>query len=1623
MVDLVRNLGGTVGFGENILNRNDDGSTGPIDITGVFGGPLDFFGVEVSEVFVNNNGNITLNGPLGTFTPSQITGGSIPGIFAYFADVDTGNGSNLSQTPGGTSQGTNLVYYDLDTVNNVFTVTYDDVGFFSGNNSLQNAFQIRLIGTGDGNFDIEFRYEDINWTTGNASGGTNGLGGTVARAGYTAGTGEPGSFFELSQSGVQEAMLALEDTPGNTGIDGLYRFSVTDGSIAPVINITGPAAQFEGSNPPATTPFTFTVSRTGSVSGDLDLNYRVDPFGFFVDPAEANDIDGANLNPADPFLTGTVTIPDGFATATFTVDVLHDTRIENDEWFIVTLTDEFEAGPETPGDLDVVLARTDGGTAGFGDKVLLNDDDGTFSDSGETFDNLVTASTDVKLAFFNDDEFLDAIITGRSEGGNSTRVWFGQGDGTFTDSGETYADGEGVAVGEVTGDAFIDAVIVPDSGNLIVLENNGSGIFTPVNGDFIQPAVTAGTDIALGNFDDDDDLEAIVTQSGDNPNLFLENDGTGQYSLDDTFGPSESFHVEIGLINGDDQVDAITADGADGVRAWNGLDGSLFGGSPFGAPGEGFSANAVALGFLNDDAFLDVFVGYGGAADEQAAGNANNVFFGNGDGTFTDSDQSLGLDHTLDVALGDLDGDGDIDAFVANGNGTGMADRVWLNDGDGFFTESEEAYHLNSGTSEGVDLGDLDLDTRPGAPAPTFGNRSDVGIILDDDGLPPPPPRGREADIFGDPHLVTLDGLGYSFQAAGEFILTRATSGDPLEIQVRTEPLGDVVSINTAVATQIGDVRVTIDATADQPLRLNGQVVTFEEGQTSVVAGDGSVFRNGDVFTIVYETGEQLKVTLYDSGRLDICLALSEDRADGSFEGLLGNLDGDTTNDLALSDGTVLTQPVDFDELYGAFADGWRITQEESLFDYEEGQSTDTFQITDFPTQVISVDDLPEDLVAEAEALLDDAGVTDPILRDQAIVDIVLTGDASFAEGAANLAADPEVQTDPANTPAAVPIIGISADSNSQPEGNAGTTEFTFTVYRIGDTEGALEVDFEVTGSGIDPANAADFDGDLPSGSVAFADGEDATTITVEVSGDDVAEFDEGFTVSITTDAEGVLVAAGQASSIIENDDGTPESVFSIELIDEPNPGAPGDDGLFTFNVIRRGSTLEEDSVDVGFSTTVLNSGGTEIEEPLTVSFGIGQTVQTVDVAIEDTETDTVTATLANPVGGTIDPDDGSAEGTAIPFAGFLAPEVGEVEFSVTSITAPVVATEGTGADTPRVIRITRTGETNVAASVVYTISGGSGDNPASPSDFAGVGFPTGTVNFAAGQTVADVTVFVSGDSNVEEDETFLVTLSDATAQGVTAAAGEGLEGTIVNDDPFNADGTADKDRLDLAGGIDRIDGGPGNDRLEGGAGDDIILGSGGRDRLNGGNDNDLLSGGEDRDKLFGGNGNDLLDGGTGRDKLEGGAGNDLLNGGNDKDKLRGGEGDDTLNGGNGRDNLRGEEGNDSLSGDGDRDKLRGGDGDDTLDGGADRDKLRGDAGADTFIYEEGDGRDKIKDFNVAEDILDLSGVDGLETLADLEAALIKDRGKARFDFGDGDLLVVNGLNVDDLAEANIILN
>jgi hypothetical protein len=70
----------------------------------------------------------------------------------------------------------------------------------------------------------------------------------------------------------------------------------------------------------------------------------------------------------------------------------------------------------------------------------------------------------------------------------------------------------------------------------------------------------------------------------------------------------------------------------------------------------------------------------------------------------------LGSARSRDVSLGDLDVDGDLDAFVANGVRGEIGSQVWLNNGRGIFTRSDQELGYGMGLDLGVVDADGDLD-------------------------------------------------------------------------------------------------------------------------------------------------------------------------------------------------------------------------------------------------------------------------------------------------------------------------------------------------------------------------------------------------------------------------------------------------------------------------------------------------------------------------------------------------------------------------------------------------------------------------------------------------------------------------------------------------------------------------------------------------------------------------------------------------------------------------------------------------------------------------------------------------------------------------------------------------
>jgi gliding motility-associated-like protein len=155
--------------------RNDDGSSPNITLPFNFC----FYGQNVNSLYINNNGNVSFGASYGTFSSNPFPDPTFIMVAPFWADVDT----------RGALSG--VVYYKLTPT--YLIVRWKTVGYYALWDDKLNDFQLILTDGNDpilpaGN-NVSFCYGDMQWTTGDASGGTNGFGGNPATVGVNRGNG------------------------------------------------------------------------------------------------------------------------------------------------------------------------------------------------------------------------------------------------------------------------------------------------------------------------------------------------------------------------------------------------------------------------------------------------------------------------------------------------------------------------------------------------------------------------------------------------------------------------------------------------------------------------------------------------------------------------------------------------------------------------------------------------------------------------------------------------------------------------------------------------------------------------------------------------------------------------------------------------------------------------------------------------------------------------------------------------------------------------------------------------------------------------------------------------------------------------------------------------------------------------------------------------------------------------------------------------------------------------------------------------------------------------------------------------------------------------------------------
>ena len=409
------------------------------------------------------------------------------------------------------------------------------------------------------------------------------------------------------------------------------------------------------------------------------------------------------------------------------------------------------------------------------------------------------------------------------------------------------------------------------------------------------------SEIAAGDFNEDGRVDLATTDAFGAVNILLGNgDGTfaAAASVPLDYNPQG---IKTADLNGDDNLDLVIAivgadepgEGQLAVLLGNG-DGSFR--TPVYYPA-GQNAMGLALADLNGDGKLDAAV-----ADENCcAQNSLSILLGNGDGTFQRAVSSI-PGSSSDVAAGDLNRDGKTDLVLAGEFGGFI--RVALGNGDGTFQPA--TVYLTPDSALTVKLADLNGD---GSLDVAVGGSSAVDVFL-----------GNGDGSF---HVATAYGVGSQFIALGDFnndqVFDAAAGGSSFVGVAFGNPDGSFAAAREySVETLLRDLasgdfngdKISDIAVTRQP-PSNTMQVLLGDGQGGLTGG--AAFSNiTQAFLITGDFNGDSKLDLSASGDgADIFIYLGN--GDGTFQAakrtsltdpnfeVAGDFNGDGKLDLAVS--------------------------------------------------------------------------------------------------------------------------------------------------------------------------------------------------------------------------------------------------------------------------------------------------------------------------------------------------------------------------------------------------------------------------------------------------------------------------------------------------------------------------------------------------------------------------------------------------------------------------------------------------------------------------------------------------------------------------------------------------
>jgi len=372
-------------------------------------------------------------------------------------------------------------------------------------------------------------------------------------------------------------------------------------------------------------------------------------------------------------------------------------------------------GPESEGNQPIRLTRAPAHDENPAWQPSAQPPTALFQKSDQEFGDGSTFS--IALGDIDNDADLDVLVANFE---SMNQVWVNQGGNQGGMLGKFLmtqnigdSTGHGIALGDLDSDGDLDTFLVHNKYPDQVWLNDGTGNFTD-SGQRLGAEEDWSTTVSLGDVDNDGDLDAITTQYQKPARLWL-NDGSGAFALMDIDLGIDAVTAKLGDVDQDGDSDILITYNEHPTRIWfnDGSGDFIDSGQRLGSR-QGYGH--AEMGDVDNDGDLDALLA--------STGTGGTVWLNTGNaqggklGVFSDSGQIL--DTSQFITAGDIDSDNDLDILTCK--------KVWLNDGMGIFQEGSKDIQL-SGCSR-ISLGDIDLDGDLDAFVASFQSRSGLWINL-----------------------------------------------------------------------------------------------------------------------------------------------------------------------------------------------------------------------------------------------------------------------------------------------------------------------------------------------------------------------------------------------------------------------------------------------------------------------------------------------------------------------------------------------------------------------------------------------------------------------------------------------------------------------------------------------------------------------------------------------------------------------------------------------------------------------------------------------------------------------------------------------------------------------------